>query len=129
MLMVLEPRRVNLVVRDGLWLRVIDVVDALQRRGYSADDSIVLDIQDDFLPAAGGRFRLTTNGGNATVARTDDGADVALTAADLGALYLGDQTFETLARAGRTTELASGARARADAMLRSDVRPWCPQIF
>jgi predicted acetyltransferase len=100
--MVMEPRRVNLAVRDGLWLRVIDVVDALQRRTYSADG---------------------------TVERTDDAADIALAAADLGALYLGDQTFTTLARAGRTKELSTGARARADEMLRTDVRPWCPQIF
>jgi predicted acetyltransferase len=128
-LMVLEPRRVNLVVRDGLWLRVVDVVAALERRGYAADDSVVLDIDDTFVPSAGGRFRLTTTAGRGLVERTDDVADIALAAEDLGALYLGDQTFDSLFRAGRTTELTTGARARADAMLRTEVRPWCPQIF
>lgn len=129
MLMVMEPRRVNLAVRDGLWLRVIDVGEALQRRSYAADGSVVLEIHDEFMPRAGGRFRLTTSGGRGTVERADDAADVALSAADLGALYLGDQTFLTLSRAGRTNELTPGSWARADAMLRTDVRPWCPQIF
>jgi predicted acetyltransferase len=129
MLMVLEPRRVNLAVRDGLWLRVIDVVEALQRRSYSADGSIVFDITDEYLPAAGGRFLLSTTDGRGTVERTDAAADISMTAADLGSLYLGDQTFVTLASAGRTTELTPGAYARADAMLRTNVRPWCPQVF
>ena len=124
-----EPRRVNLRVRDGLWLRVLDVAAALERRGYTADGTIVLEIQDEFVPAAGGRFRLTTSGGRGTVARTDDGADVVMTAADLGAIYLGGNALSDLARAGRTTELTPGARARADAMFYSPVRAWCPEIF
>jgi len=116
-------------VRDGLWLRVVDVADALQRRGYSADGTVVLEIRDEFLPDAGGRFRLTTNGGKGTVERTADAADIALDASDLGALYLGGFTFQVLARAGRTQELSTGARARADSMLYSAAEAWCPEVF
>ena len=129
MLMVAEPRRVNLRIRDGLWLRVVDVAAALERRGYAADGSVVLEINDTFLPDAGGRFRLTTSGGTGRVERTTDAADIALDAADLGAIYLGGHSLRDLARAGRTEELAEGARARADAMLETHVRPWCPQVF
>jgi predicted acetyltransferase len=125
----MEPRRVNLAARDGLWLRIVDVAEALARRGYAADDSVVLDIHDDFMPAAGGRFRLTTSGGRGMAERTSDAADIAMSMADLGALYLGDQTLMTLARAARTSELTAGAWDRADAMLRTNVRPWCPQVF
>jgi len=129
MLMLAEPRRVSLSVRDGMWLRVLDVAAALERRGYSADGSIVLEIHDQFLPDAGGRFRLTTSGGHGTVERTGDGPDLALDAADLGAIYLGGFSLSQLARAGRTNELTPGARARADAMLASSAPAWCPQTF
>lgn len=128
-LMTLEPRRVNLHVGDGMWLRIVDVAAALQRRGYSADGTVVLDVRDEFLPEAGGRFRLTTSGGQGTVERTADAADIALDASELGSLYLGGFTFNDLARAGRTRELTSGARARADAMLYSPVPAWCPATF
>jgi len=127
--MTAEPRRANVRVRDGLWLRVVDVADALQRRGYSADGTVVLEIRDEFLPDAGGRFRLTTNGAKGTVERTADAADIALDASDLGALYLGGFTFQALARAGRTQELSTGARARADSMLYSAAEAWCPEVF
>jgi len=129
LLMTAEPRRVNVRVRDGLWLRVVDVAEALQRRGYSADGTVVLEIRDEFLPDAGGRFRLTTNGCKGTVERTADAADIALDASDLGALYLGGFTFQALTRAGRTQELSTGARARADSMLYSAAEAWCPEVF
>jgi predicted acetyltransferase len=129
MLMVTEPRRVNLRVRDGMWLCVLDVPMALERRGYTADGTVVLEIVDDFRPAAGGRFRLTTRAGRGTVERTDAAPDVVMDAADLGAIYLGGYSLGDLARAGRTQERTSGARARADAMLATSIDPWCPQIF
>ncbi|HEY7024915.1 MAG TPA: GNAT family N-acetyltransferase [Candidatus Limnocylindrales bacterium] len=129
LLMTAEPRRVNVQIRDGMWLRIVDVADALQRRGYSADGTVVLEVRDEFLPAAGGRFRLTTRAGTGTVERTADAADIALDASDLGALYLGGFSFLDLARAGRARELTPGARARADAMMHSAAEAWCPQTF
>jgi predicted acetyltransferase len=128
-LMVTEPRRLNLRFRDGMWLRVLDVPAALERRTYAADGTVVLDINDEFTPEAGGRFRLTTNGGRGSVERTEAAPDIELEARDLGALYLGGFSLSDLARADRTHELTPGSRARADAMLRTDVVPWCPQTF
>jgi predicted acetyltransferase len=129
LLMLAEPRRLNMRTRDGMWLRVVDVVAALEARTYAADGSVVVDIRDEYMPAAGGRFRLTTSGGTGRVERTQEEAEVTLDAADLGAIYLGGFTLADLARAGRTDELAVGARARLDAMLRTDAPAWCPQVF
>ena len=129
LLMLAEPRRVSLRLRDGLWLRVLDVPAALERRAYSADGTIVLELRDEFVPDAGGRFRLTAQGGRGAVERTTDAAELALDASDLGAVYLGGFSFADLARAGRTHELVSGARARADAFFYSPAPAWCPQTF
>ena len=129
LLMLSEPRRVNLRVRDGMWLRVLDVPAAMARRSYSADGSVVLEVRDDYMPQAGGRFRLRTSAGRGTAEPTQDEPDIVMDAADLGAVYLGGFSLADLARAGRTTEVTSGARARADAMLATDITPWCPQIF
>ncbi len=129
LLMLTEPRRLNLHERDGLWLRVVDVAAALEARTYTADGSVVFEVRDDYMPAAGGRFRLTSSGGAGRVERTDEEVELVLDAADLGAVYLGGFTVADLARAGRTEELTPGARARLDAMLATGVIPWCPQIF
>jgi len=127
--MLAEPRRLLLKLRDGLWLRIVDIPGALRARGYAADDSLVLEVSDEFMPDTAGRFRVTTADGRAEVTPTTDKPDFALDIADLGAVYLGAFTLADLARAGRTSELAAGARARADAMLASSLPAWCPEIF
>lgn len=124
-----DPRRLGLKVGDGLWLRLLDVPAALGGRGYAADGSVVLEVIDGLLPDVGGRFRLTASGGEGRVEPTADGPEIELDVTDLAAVYLGAFRFSDLARAGRTVEVQTGARARADAMFASNVPPWCPEIF
>ena len=61
--------------------------------------------------------------------KTRADADLACDIAALGSVYLGGFTFARLVRGGRVEELKSGAASRADAMFRTDVLPWCPEVF
>lgn len=129
MLMLAEPRRLQLRVGDGIWIRIVDVPAALAARGYAADGELVLDVADEFLPEAAGRWRLTVSNGTAAVQPTTDPPDLSLDTTDLAAAYMGSFSFSELARATRTEELTPGARSRADAMFRVDVLPWCSTPF
>jgi len=119
------PRRLNFLLRDGLWVRLIDVGAALSARGYATDDSIVIDVADEFCPWNAGRWRIGRGGVEKTAAEADLACDVS----SLGCVYLGGFTFAQLARSMRVRELSAGAVARADAMFHSDRAPWCPEIF
>lgn len=129
LLMVAEPRRLALRVSDAIWLRIVDVPAALAARSYAVDGSLVLDVSDEFLPAAAGRWRLTVAGGAAKVEQTTDPADLQLDTTDLAAVYMGAFSFGDLARAARTHELTPGAWARADALFATSVQPWCTTPF
>jgi predicted acetyltransferase len=120
-----EPRRLRYLVGDGLWVRLVDVGAALSQRSYAADGSIVFEVEDAFMPHNAGRWKLE----DGAAARTDDEPDIRLDVRDLGSVYLGGFTFAELNRALRIQELRDGAIARADAIFRSDVHPWCPEIF
>jgi predicted acetyltransferase len=111
-------------MRDGLWLRLVDVEEALRRRSYVGDDAVVLDVRDSLLPENAGRYRV-----GAPVERTDDEPDLALDVADLASAYLGAFGFEQLAGAGRVDELRAGALARASALFRTPLPPHCPEVF
>jgi predicted acetyltransferase len=124
-LLVVEPRRLNLAFRDGLWLRVVDVESALNARTYKPGDPVVLDLQDELCPWNAGRWRVGPDGAE----RTADAAEISLSATSLGSVYLGGFGFAELARAGRLEELVGGALDRADALFRADRYPWCPEIF
>ncbi|TMI99370.1 MAG: GNAT family N-acetyltransferase [Alphaproteobacteria bacterium] len=120
-----DPRRLNFLVREGLWVRLIDVGAALAARGYASDDSIVIDVTDEFCPWNAGRWRVSRG----RAERASEKADLACDVASLGCVYLGGFTFAQLARALRMRELGAGAIARADTMFRSDRAPWCPEVF
>ena len=119
------PRRLNFLIREGLWVRLIDVGAALSARGYATDDSIVINVTDEFCPRNAGCWRIARGGVEKTTAQ----ADLACEVASLGCVYLGGFTFAQLARSMRVSELRAGALARADAMFHNDRAPWCPELF
>ncbi len=112
---------------DHLYLRVLDVKATLEARDYSADGTIVFDVQDP-LGYAAGVFQLAIVAGRATVTPLDsipdDAAALALSVNELGAIYLGGVTVKTLVRAGRVREVRSGSAISADAAFHSPVAPW-----
>ncbi len=110
-----EPRRLGAAVQDALWIRVVDLPAALAARRYAADVDVVLDVTDPQMPRNTGRWRLTGGPAGATCVRTTDDADLACTALELGAAYLGGTTLGALAAAGRVRELTPGALHRASA--------------
>ena len=124
-LLLAEPRRMKQTISDALWVRLVDVGEALKARALAEGPSIVLEIEDAFCPWNAGRWHVEA--GN--VRRTDEPADLRLDVSSLGSVYLGGFTFGDLVRALRATELRPGAVVRADALFQSGARPWCPEIF
>jgi len=125
LLLLAEPRRMRFRIRDGLWVRLVDLGAALSSRSYAADGAVVFEVADAFCPWNAGSWKL--EGGKA--ARTRERADMRLDVSALGSVYLGGFTFAQLARAGRVEELRAGAATRADALFHADRAPWCPEIF
>jgi predicted acetyltransferase len=120
------PRRMQLRVGDGLWVRLVDVGAALSARAYADEGPVVLEVEDPFLPENAGRWRIA--GGAAD--RTDEAPDLAMDVGELGAAYLGGFTFGELVRSGLVREAREGGAVRADAVfLTAAPKPWCPEIF
>jgi predicted acetyltransferase len=123
-LMVVDPRSLMLRVSEGLWLRVIDLESALTGRTYAADDTLVVEVQDELCPWNAGRWRMGTD-----IGRTDEGAELELDIADFASAYLGAFDFERLAAAQRVRELKPGALERATNLFRTSRPPYCPEDF
>jgi len=121
-----EPRAVRSTVVDRLWVRLVDVDRALAGRRYSAPLDVVLHVEDDFCPWNTGLYRLQAEGNAVTCERTKAPADLRLTAAELGAVFLGGTTLASLAAAGSVEELRPGALTRATRAFRADREPFYP---
>ena len=124
-LLLAEPRRLRFNVRDGLWVRLVDVGAALSARSYAASDPVVIEVADEFCPWNGGRWRVSEKGAEETGSEAEIRCDVTA----LGSVYLGGFTWSRLARALRVEERRPGALARADGLFRTSVAPWCPEVF
>ncbi|MFI0943906.1 GNAT family N-acetyltransferase [Streptomyces sp. NPDC021020] len=127
-----DPRAASVeTYADFMWLRVLDVPVALSARAYAplAAD-LVLDVRDT-AGLAGGTFRLETAPDTAPRCTPAPGAapDLTLDVADLGRLYLGDESALRLATLGLLAEHRAGAAATADVLFRTARRPWCPEVF
>jgi predicted acetyltransferase len=125
-----DPRRLQVTqVTDHLWVRVLDVAAALSARTYAVADALVLELTDTFRPGNDGCWLVDGGPDGATCARTDRTPDLAMSIADLGALFLGGVAPSTLAAAGRVRERTPGALARADVCFTIHPAPWCTTHF
>ena len=125
LLMLADPRRLHLTVRDALWIRLIDVAAALTSRSYADAGTIVLELTDAFCPWNAGRWRISGKSIEPTQHAPDLRADVTA----LASAYLGGFSWRQLAAASRVEELRQGALAQADALFRTETAPWCPELF
>ncbi len=127
--MLADPRRLRQSVRDDMWLRLVDVREALARRHYASEGRVVFEIADGFCPWNEGRYVLEGGPAGADCKPTDSEPDLVLSAGDLAAGYLGAISFTNLCMAGRTEERKKGALEVADAMFHSSQAPWWPNEF
>src|SRR5215207_7311217 len=123
-LLVRDPRALNARVSDGLWLRLVDVDASLKARSYKPGQSLVLEVRDELCPWNEGRYRVGDDAG-----RTEATADLALDVAELGSVYLGGYDFHALVHAGLAHERAAGAAEAATLLFRTDLPPFCPEVF
>ncbi|MET7453329.1 GNAT family N-acetyltransferase [Streptomyces sp. NPDC005574] len=127
--LVSDIRRCSLLVRDSLYVRLVEVGAALRARTYQAPVDVVLEVEDAFCPWNAGRWRLTGDAKGASCERTEDAADLALSVRELGAAYLGGVSLAALGAAGLVRELRQGALAEAALGFGSAVAPWLPHGF
>ena len=124
-----DPRAARITsLADWLWLRILDVEKALEARTYEGQGALVLEVAGvDGL--TGGRYRLEASPEGASCTPTTESAELELGLGELGALWLWDESAVRLAALGRVREERAGAARKADALLRTSRRPWCPDMF
>lgn len=83
----------------------------------------MLEVTDEFCPWNTGRYQVDGSPQGSSCHRTDAQADLTLSAATLGSLYLGGLAPGPLAKAGLVDELAPHALTRATTMFTGTEAP------
>jgi predicted acetyltransferase len=124
-----DPRQWQTQLTDNVWIRLIDVPAALRARTYSRDLDVVLDVQDDLLPGNARRYRLSGDATGASCDPTTAPADLRLTAAQLGASYLGGTSLASFALTGGLEEKRRGALNEVATAMSAQLAPCCIDPF
>lgn len=127
--MLADPRRLQRSTRDGMWVRLIDVIASLKLRSYMQSDRLVLEIRDELCPWNDGWFELEGSSEGATCRASSSSPDLVLAVSALASAYLGTVSFSTLSQAGLVDERTPGALLRADRMFAVRYQPWTPHNF
>ena len=118
------PRAVaDVATYDSLWIRLVDLPEALQERAWSAPCDVVVEVDDVSAPWNRGTWRIRADAGAARVERTSAEADVRLPAAALGSAYLGGGNLVALLHAGLVAERRPGAVRELWRAMRTDLAP------
>ena len=126
---VTDPRRVQRKLTDALWIRLLNIQEALESRSYEGDGALVIGVDDPFRPDNTGIYSLSVQDGEAKCEVVDGvepevecGVDV------LGHLFLGGGDAYGMAHAGRIRG-DDGVVSRLHQIFRTDRAPWCPEVF
>ncbi len=113
---------------DGLWIRLIDVAAALEKRTYTGSGSVVIQVADPFCVWNEGTYRLSIEEGRAACEKVTGVPDISMNVNTLGALYMGGRDAVAYARAGRIDGDIESI-SRLGSLFRSSPAPWCAEIF
>ena len=127
--MLADPRRLQRSTRDGVWVRLVDVVASLKLRRYVHSGHLVLEVRDELCPWNEGRFELEGSPEGATCRASNSSPDLVLGVSDLASAFMGAVSFNTLSQAGLVDERTPGALLRANRMFAVQHQPWTPHNF
>jgi predicted acetyltransferase len=119
----------NVNTYDSLWVRLVDLPEALAARGYEDDCDVVVEVADEPAPWNAGRWRIRVKDGTAEATRSDDEAEVSLSVAALGAAYLGGSNLAAMHRGGLLAEHRRGAVRELWHAFRTDIPPYASRGF
>jgi predicted acetyltransferase len=115
---------------DSLWVRLVDLPEALQDRTWTTPCDVVAEVEDASAPWNHGRWLIHVDGdGRASVDRTSADADLTLPVSALGAAYLGGGNLLAQHRAGLVAEHRTGAVAELSQAMRTPVAPTAAMAF
>lgn len=125
-LLLQEPRALQTHLADGVWLRLVDALEALRLRPYGGAGSLVLGIEGDgTCPWNNGAYLLEAGDGGARVTPTRRDPAITLGPAPLASLFAGYASATRLRDAGLLSAANDEAVAVADQLFRTRRAPYC----
>ena len=127
--LLLEPRTLHTSSRDGIMARIIDVEQALPRRCYREEGTLIFEIIDDLCPWNRGRWKLDISPSQATISHTNAEPQLVMPISTMAMLAFGQISATEAARMQRLDVHKTEALSLWDKAMRTAYRPFCADVF
>ena len=128
--LLMEPRMLNRRVNDGIWMRVVDVENAVPQRPYGGRGALTFAIEGDTMcPWNEGTWEMETAGSSTEIRRSERTAQLSMPINSLASLMAGHRSATALARNGLITAHDERGLAVADELFHTVYPPNCPNGF
>lgn len=128
--LLLEPRRLQATIRDGLLARIIDVDKALTSRKYQERGELIFEVVNDGLcPWNNGRWKLETSPDKSIIRHTNKSPQLVIPISTLSMLMFGQITATEAARMGRLEVNQPDALPIWDRVMKTLYAPACADGF
>tara|TARA_Y100000590_G_scaffold20305_1_gene23690 strand:+ start:950 stop:2152 length:1203 start_codon:yes stop_codon:yes gene_type:complete len=128
-MLLIDPGKLSRTIKEGLWLRLLNVQKALELRKYSLETRLVLKVIDSFCDWNNQTFELHASDNENLCTPSSLKPDICISASDLASVYLGTLKFSTLLKCGRIQIETDTAVLKADMMFSYKHAPWSPFYF
>ncbi|SNT07238.1 Predicted acetyltransferase [Micrococcales bacterium KH10] len=117
-------------IGDNVWVRILDVRQALAARQYQSAVDAVIEVKDERFPDNAKRWHLVAGAfDTAEVSETGAAPDVTVDIATLSAAYLGGVSLASLATGGRVTTASADKLAVLSTAFGWPLAPLSPMVF
>jgi predicted acetyltransferase len=125
-----EPRMLRARARDGMMARIVDLAGSVAARPYPERARLRFELVDPLCPWNAGTWALATSEAGGELAPLEgESTELTLGPGTLAMLLFGQLSATDAARAGRLQVHDESALLRWDAAMRTDYRPFSPDIW
>ena len=128
--LLISPGDLNARLTTGLWIRIVDVINALEARSYEHNGEIILKVEDSIIKDNNNTYLLNTNDkSNPKCEITSKNPDVEITIQGLSEIYLGTFDLNNLIASGNINIKNKKDIKTIKEIFKSESKPFCPMHF
>ena len=127
---IMSPGNLNSRITTGLWIRIVNVIEALKSRKYNKKGKMIFKLKDSIINENNNTFLLDTESENATICTTsNESPDIEITINGLSEMYLGTFNLNNLIASKNIKIINTNIINYINDAFRENITPFCPMHF
>lgn len=127
--LLISPGSLNARVTTGFWIRIVDVIKALETRSYNEKGKLIFNLSDSIINQNNNTFLLDTKNQNPTCKISTESPDIEITINGLSEIYLGTFNLNNLIASQNLKIINKKIINFINRAFKENNTPFCPMHF